>query len=56
MMDVFKAITNQNRCNQRHHCEAPKPSQDKPLKRDKEGHGNQPQSHKEALPTNETRA
>jgi hypothetical protein len=54
-MDAIKAITNHNGRNQRHHCEAPKRPQDKPLNRDKEGHGDQPQSHKAALPTNATR-
>ncbi len=55
-MDVIKAITNCDGCNQRHYCEAPKRSRDEPLKCNKEGHGNQPQSHKVALPTNATRA
>jgi hypothetical protein len=54
-MDAFKAITNRDRCNQRHHREVPKRSRDKPLNRDKEGHGNQPLNHKTALPTNATR-
>ncbi len=55
-MDGIKAITNCNGRNQHHHYEAPKHSRDKPLNRNKEGHGNQPQSHKTALPTNATRA
>jgi hypothetical protein len=55
-MDVINTITNCNRRNQRHHREAPKCSQDKPLNCNKEGHGNQPQSHKEALLMNSTRA
>jgi hypothetical protein len=55
-MDMIKAITDHDRCNQRHHCEALKHSRDKPLNRDKEGHDNQPQNCKAALPTNATRA
>ncbi len=55
-MDANNTITDCNRCNQCHHSEVPKRSQEEPLKRNKEGHGNQPQSHKEALPTNGTRA
>ncbi len=55
-MDAIKAITNRDVYNQCHHCEEPKHSQDKPLNHDKEGHGNQPQSHKAALPTNAMRA
>jgi hypothetical protein len=55
-MGMIKAITNGYGRNQRHHHEAPKCSRDKPIKRDKVGHGNQPQSHKAALPTNATRA
>jgi hypothetical protein len=55
-MDAIKAITDRNGCNQRHHCEVLKRSQDEPLNRDEEGHGNHPQSHKAALPTNATRA
>ncbi len=51
-MDAMKAITDCNGRNQRHHCEAPKRSQDEPLKHDEEGRSNQPQSHKAALPTN----
>jgi hypothetical protein len=56
MMDAIKAITNRDRHNQHRHCEAPKRSQDMPFNRNKEGHGNQPQSHKATLPTNTTRA
>ncbi len=56
VMDAIEAITNHNGPNQRHHCEAPKRSQDKPLKRNEEGRGYQPQSHKAALPRNVTRA
>jgi hypothetical protein len=56
MIGTIKAITNCNEQNQGHHCEAPKRSQDKPLTRDEEGRGNQPWSHKAALPTNATRA
>ncbi len=55
-MDAIKAITYCSGCNQRHHCEAPKRSWDEPLNRDKEGRGDQPQSHKAALPANATRA
>jgi hypothetical protein len=55
-MGAIKAITNRNRCDQRLHCEVPKRSQEEPLKRNEEGHGNQPQSHKVAWPTNATRA
>jgi hypothetical protein len=55
-IEAIIAITNHNGCNERHHCERPKCSQDKPLKRNKEGCGNQPQSHKAALPTSATRA
>jgi hypothetical protein len=55
-MDAIKAITNRDRRNQRHHHEVPKHSRDKPLNRDKEGHGNQPQNHKATLPRNATRA
>ncbi len=54
-MDMIKAITDCDRHNQCHHCEAPKRSRNKPLKCNKEGHGDQPQSHKAALPTNATR-
>ncbi len=55
-MDAIIAITNCNGRNQCLHCEAPKRSQDEPLKRNEEGCGDQPQSHKPALPTNMTRA
>jgi hypothetical protein len=55
-MDAIKAIANHNGCNQRNHLEAPKCSREMPLKRNKEGHGNQPQSHMAALPTNAMRA
>jgi hypothetical protein len=55
-MDAIKAITDRDGRDQHHHCEAPKRSRDEPLNRNKEGHGNQPQSHKAALPTNATRA
>jgi hypothetical protein len=55
-MDAIKAITNGDGGNQHHHCEGPKRSQDEPLKRNEEGHGDQPQSCKAALPTNATRA
>jgi hypothetical protein len=55
-MDAIKATTNCNGRYQRHHCQAPKRSQDETLKRSKEGCGNQPQKHKTALTTNTTRA
>ncbi len=55
-MDAIKAITDCDGCNQHHHHEALRPWRDKPLNCDEEGHGNQPQSHKAALPTNATRA
>jgi hypothetical protein len=55
-MDGIKAIADCDGCNQRNHSEVPKCSQDEPLEGDKEGHGNQPQSHKAALLTNATRA
>jgi hypothetical protein len=55
-MDAIKAFTDCNRCDLRHHCEAPKRSRDKLLKHNEEGRGNQPQSHKAALPMNTTRA
>jgi hypothetical protein len=55
-MDTVKAITNRDGRNQHHHCEAPKHSQGEHFKRNKDGHGNPPQSHKAALPTNATRA
>jgi hypothetical protein len=55
-MDTIKAITNCNGWDQHHQREAPKHLQDKPLKRNKEGRGNQPQSHKAALMTNAARA
>ncbi len=44
MMDANKAITDCDRRNQRHHRDAPTHSQDKPLKRNEEGSGNQPQA------------
>jgi hypothetical protein len=55
-MDTIKAIANCDGHDQRNHCEAPKRSQDEPLKRNEEGLGNQPQSYKAALPTITTRA
>ncbi len=55
-MDAIKAIANWDGCNQCNHCEAPKRSQDEPLQHNKEGRGNQLQSHKAALPMNTTRA
>jgi hypothetical protein len=55
-MEMIKAITNRNGCDQHNHREVPKHSQDEPLKHDKEGRGNQPQSHKATLPANTTRA
>jgi hypothetical protein len=55
-MGAIKAIINCNGRNQRLHLEAPKCSQAKPLKCNKEGRGNQPQSHKAALPMNMTSA
>ncbi len=55
-MDAINAIANCNGRNQCLHREAPKRSQDEPLKHNKEGRGNQPQSHKAVLPTNATRA
>jgi hypothetical protein len=54
-MKAIKAITNCDGRNQCHHHELPKRSRDKPLKPNKEGRGNQPQSHKVALPTNATK-
>jgi hypothetical protein len=56
VMVAIKAITNRDGCNQRHHREALKRSQDEPLNCDKEGRGDKSQSHKAALPTNATRA
>jgi hypothetical protein len=55
-MDAVKVITDRDERDQCHHCEALKCSRDEPLNRDKESHGNQPQNHKVALPTNATRA
>jgi hypothetical protein len=55
-MDAIEAITNPDGWDQRHHHEVPKRSQNEPLNRGKEGHGNKSQSHKAALPTNATRA
>jgi hypothetical protein len=55
-MDAIKANIDHDGRNQCHHHEAPKRSQDKPLKCNKDGHGNQPQSHKVALLMNATRA
>jgi hypothetical protein len=49
-------IANRNGRNQHNHHEMPKRSWEEPLKRNEEGHGNQPQSHKAALLTNATRA
>jgi hypothetical protein len=55
-MDAIKAITNSDGHNQRNHREMPKRSQEEPLKRNEDGRGNQPWSHKAALLTNATRA
>jgi hypothetical protein len=55
-MVAIKAIANQDGCNQHNHREAPKRSRDEPLKHNKEGHGNQPESRKAASPSNMTRA
>jgi hypothetical protein len=48
-MNALKAITNCNGHDQRNHCEAPKCSQDEPLKRDKEGCGDQHQSRRQRM-------
>jgi hypothetical protein len=42
VMDPIYAIANRDGHNQRNHREMPKRSQEEPLKRNKEGHGNQP--------------
>ncbi len=55
-MDAIIVITNCNGCNQCLHHEVPKRSQNKPLKCNEEGRGNQPQSHKAVLPMKTTRA
>jgi hypothetical protein len=55
-MNAIIAITNRDGCNEHLHPEAPKCSRDEPLKCNEEGRGNQPQSHKVALPTNVIRA
>ncbi len=55
-MGTSKAIINGNGGNQCHHCDVPKYSWDGPLLPNKEGRGDQPWSHKTALPTNATRA
>jgi hypothetical protein len=55
-MDTNKAIAKRNGRNQRNHHEMPKCSQDESLNCNKEGCGNQPQSHTTALLTNATRA
>ncbi len=55
-MGAIKAITDCYGHNQHLHCEKPKRSREEPLKRNKEGCGNQPWSHTTALPTNATRA
>jgi hypothetical protein len=55
-IDAIKSITDCNGRNQFLHCEVQKRSQSKPLKRNEEGRGNRPQSHKEALPMNVTKA
>jgi hypothetical protein len=41
-INTTKAITGHDGCNQLHHCEAPKCSQNKLLKSDEEGCGDQP--------------
>jgi hypothetical protein len=56
VMAVIYAIINRHGHNQRNHREMPKHSQEEPLKRNKEGHGNQPWSYKAASLTNATRA
>jgi hypothetical protein len=55
-MDGIKTIADCDGHNQRNHSEVPKRSPDELLEGDKEGHGNQPQSHKATLLTNATRA
>jgi hypothetical protein len=55
-MGAIKAITNCNGHKQRLHCEVPKHSREEPLKRNEEGHGNQPQSHMAASSIDATRA
>ncbi len=52
-MDSIANCDGRNQCN---HCEMPKRSWEEPLKCNKEGRGNQHQSHKAALSTNATRA
>jgi hypothetical protein len=54
-MGTIKAISNWYGRNQRLHHEAPKGSQEEPLKRNEEGRGNQPQSHMAVLLMNATR-
>ncbi len=54
-MDAIAVITDRDGHNQRLHREAAKCSRDKPLKRDEEGRGNQPQSHKAVLLANATK-
>jgi hypothetical protein len=54
-IDTIIVITNRDGCDQRLHCEAPKRSQEEPLKRNEEGCGNQPQSHKVVLLMNATK-
>jgi hypothetical protein len=55
-MGAIEAITDRDGCNQRLHREVPKRSQEEPFKRNKEGRGDQPWSHKAASPMNATRA
>jgi hypothetical protein len=55
-MEAIEAITDHNEHDEFHHCETPKCSRDEPFKRNKEGCGDQPRSHKEALPISTTRA
>ncbi len=49
VMDAIQAIANHDGCDQRNHREVPKCSQDEPLKRDKEGCGDQHQSRRQRM-------
>ncbi len=55
-MDAINAITNHDSHNQCNYCQVPKCTLNKPLKCNKEGRGNKPQSHKAALLTNVTKS
>ncbi len=55
-MVAIKAIVNRDGRDQCNFCEMPKCSREEPLKCNKEGRGNQLQSHKADLSTNATRA